>query len=138
MDQNKMPAPEAALINARLYLHRGKRWMQTGVTAAAIVALYNSVLYGMHYYIARHKRCAAFMEKTDLWDAIALYHALARAGVFDDPHTFNRFSRIVERALWRGSSLADSSVTLTEVEKLLTKLGVIPLDESLLPRGPSS
>jgi hypothetical protein len=96
----------------------------TKMSATDIAALYDLILFGMHDYIAKHERCTSFVEQTDLWDPVALYHALARAGVFDDPLTFNRFSLIVERALWDGSFSSDLDATLIEVEKMLTKLGV--------------
>lgn len=127
---------DEALKQSRFRLRGGKRCLQRGSTAAGLMALYESLIFGMHYYIARHERCTSFLEKTDLWDAVALYHALAGAGVFDDPLMFNRFSLSVERALWQETSFADSEITLTEVENLLTKLGVIPFKEAAL-NGPS-
>ncbi len=133
MDATTMTEAEAALMRARLHLHGGKRRLQAGLTAPGIAALYDSVLFGMRYYIARHKRCAAFVENTDLWDAASLFHALTRAGVFDDPRTFNRFSLIVERTLWQESFSFDVDTTLAEVEMMLSKLGVMP-NESLATR----
>ena len=133
MDATKMTEVEAALMRARLHLRGGKRRLQKGLTTPGIAALYDSVLFGMRYYIAKHKRCASFVENTDLWDAVGLFHALTRAGVFDDPLTFNRFSLIVERALWQESFSFDADATLAEVEMILTKLGVMPFNESALP-----
>jgi len=133
MDTTKMTEVEAALMRARLHLRGGKRRLQKGLTTPGIAALYDSVLFGMRYYIARHNRCASFVENTDLWDAVGLFHALTRAGVFDDPLTFNRFSLIVERALWQESFSFDADATLAEVEMILTKLGVMPFNESALP-----
>ncbi len=72
---------EKALMCARLYLHGGKRRLQKGLAAAGLAALYDSVLFGMRYYIVRHKSCSAFVVNTDLWDAASLFHALTRAGI---------------------------------------------------------
>ena len=133
VDETKMTEAEAALMRARLHLHGGKRRLQDGLSAAGIAALYDSVLFGMRYYIAKHKRCASFVQNTDLWDAAGLFQALARAGVFDDPLTFNHFSLIVERALWQESFSFDADATLAEVEEMLRKLGVMPFNESTFP-----
>lgn len=100
-----------------------------------ITALYDAVLLAMREYIARHEECASFVEDTDPWDAPALYHALVRAGVFDDPLRFNRFSLIVERVLWQGSAAFDDARVLEEAEKMLTKLGIIPFDRATLRDG---
>ncbi len=123
------------LDRVRAYVH-SRNGMQVGqepVSAPGITALYDLVLLGMRDYIARHEECASFVENTDPWDAAALYHALVRAGVFDDPLTLNRFSLIVERALWQGFFSFDVDSTLAEVEKMLMKLGAGPFRESDLP-----
>jgi hypothetical protein len=122
-----------ALLCARLYLRGGKRRLRAGYSKAGIAALYDAVLFGMRYYIARHKSCTALVENTDPWDAPGLFHALARAGVFDDPLTLNRFNLMVERALWQESYAIDADSMLAEVEKILLKLGVLPFRESSLP-----
>jgi hypothetical protein len=124
-DTNKMMDPRTALLCARLYLRGGKRRLRAGYSKAGIAALYDAVLFGMRYYIARHKRCESFVKDTDPWDAAGLFFALARAGVFDDPLTLNRFSLMVERALWQESYSIDTDSMLAEVEKMLLKLGVI-------------
>jgi hypothetical protein len=131
LDETQM-TEEAALMRARLHFRRGKRRLQQGLSAAGLTALYDALLFGMRHYIARHERCTSFVQNADLWDAVALYHALARAGVFDDALTFNRFSLIVERALWQETFLFDADSTLANVETMLTKLGVVPFDESVL------
>lgn len=135
-DSAKIKDARTALICARLYLRGGKRRLQAGFSAAGIAALYDAVLFGMRYYIATHKRCEPLVKDTDPWDAAGLFHALARAGIFEDPLTFNRFSLMVERALWQESFSLDVDSTLAEVEKMLLKLGVIPLRGTAL-RGES-
>jgi hypothetical protein len=138
-DSAKITDARTALICARLYLRGGKRRLQAGYSKAGIAALYDAVLFGMRYYIARHKRCKSLVESTDPWDGPGLFHVVARAGVFDDPLTFNRFSLMVERALWQESFSFDVDSALAEVEKMLMKLGVIPLGEpSLSGESPST
>lgn len=138
MDESKITEADAALLRARLHLRGGKRRLEKGLTAAGIVALYDSVLFGMRYYIARHKGCASFVESVDLWDAVGLFHTLVRAGVFDDAITFNRFSLNVERVLRQESFSFDAENTLIEAEAILMKLGVMPVNEAALPGESSS
>ena len=125
IDITSLTDARTALICARLHLRGGKRYLQKGLKKAGLVALYDSVLFAMHYYIARHRPCASLLRDTDLWDSAALFHALARAGVFDDPLTFNRFSLSIERVLWQKSSSDEANVILAEVERMLAQLGVI-------------
>lgn len=135
-DTARVTDARTALLCARLYLRGGKRRLQAGYSRAGIAALYDAVLFGMRYYIARHKRCESFVERTDPWDAPGMFYALARAGVFEDPLILNRFSLMVERALWQESYSIDADSVLAEVEKMLLKLGVIAPRESAL-RGKS-
>lgn len=130
INSRKMTDARSMLVCARLNLRDGKRRIQKGFATAGVTALYDAVLFGMRYYIARHEPCASFVKGVDLWDAASLFHALARAGVFEDPLTFNRFSLIIERALWQGSSAFDADSTLAEVETMLKKLGIVPFNES--------
>jgi hypothetical protein len=131
IDVSKITDARTALICARLRLRGAKRRLQKGPTPAAIAALYDSVLFGMRYYIAKHSRCASLVENIDLWDAANLFLVLARAGVFDDPLSFNRFSLSVERALWQGSVSFNVNAILIEVEAMLKKLGVMSFDDHM-------
>ena len=129
----KLINAEAALLCSRLYLRAGKRYLQEGLLSAGIAALYDAILFAMHYYIAEsayHRNLN--LSRDDLWDYAALYHKLAKAGIFDDPNAFNHLSLIVERSLWKGSLTFDANSVLAEVEKILSKLGVMPFNESIL------
>jgi hypothetical protein len=130
IDTVRMTDARTALLCARLYLRGGKRRLQAGYSRAGIAALYDAVLFGMRYYVAKHKSCNSLMQNTDPWDASALFHVLARAGVFENSLTFNHFSLMIERALWQESFSFDVDTVLAEVETMLRKLGVIPFDES--------
>ena len=134
-DTDKITDARTALVCARLYLRGGKRRLQAGYSRAGIAALYDAVLFGMRYYIARHKSCSPLVENADPWDAPGLFYALARAGVFEDPLSLNRFSLMVERALWQESYAVDLDSMLAEVERMLMRLGVISFRESDLSDG---
>src|ERR1044071_9632332 len=130
-DASHLIDSRTALICARFNLRGGKRRLQKGLTAAGMVALYDSILFGMRYYITRHERCASLLDDIDLWDALNMFEALTRAGLFEDPLTFNRLSLIVERPLWQGSLSLEAKTVLMEVEKMLVTLGVLPFPENI-------
>ena len=137
IDEVKLTEARTALICARLNLRGAKRRLQRGHTVSGIAALYDSVLFGMRYYIATHKSCAPFLENIDPWDAMSVFHALRHAGVFDDPLLFNHFSWLVERICWQESFSFDIDDTLTKVETMLMKLGVMQPDKLRLPNETS-
>jgi hypothetical protein len=128
-DTSKIVDARTSLICARLYLRGGKRRLKAGYSRAGLTALFDAILFGMHYYVARHKSCNSLMQNTDPWDAPGLFHVLSRAGVFEEPLTFNHLSLMIERALWQESFSFDVDTVLAEVEKMLLKLGVMPFSE---------
>ena len=138
MNPAQISEADAALMRAYVHLRSGLHGGQEPTFGAGITALYDAVLLGMRDYIARHEGCASFVQNTDPWDAPALYHALVRAGVFDDPLRFNRFSLIVERALWEGSLSSDAEPAFAEAESMLAKLSILPLARPTLPGNPPS
>jgi hypothetical protein len=133
MDVPKMIKAEVALMCARLYLRDGKSYLREGSFTTGIAALYDAILFGMHYYIAEPAcRASINLNSDDLWDHAALYHKLVMAGIFDDPNAFNHLSLIVERVLWQESYSFEANSVLAEVETMLSKLGVMPFNESIL------
>jgi hypothetical protein len=126
-----VPTPEidarTAFVCARLSLRGAKRLLQKGSITRGMSALYDSILFAMHYYIAKHP-CADI----DAGDAAKLFHSLTRLGLFNDPHSFDRLSLTVERALWQEPKQFDTDPILLEVETMLTKLGVVKLTKSIL------
>jgi hypothetical protein len=138
MNGAQMSEADAEFMRTHVHLRGGLHAGQEPVSGAGITALYDAILLGMRDYIARHEECASFVKNTDPWDAPALYHALVRAGVFDDPLRFNRFSLIVERALWQGSLSSDAEPALAEAESMLAKLSILPLGRSVLPGDPTA
>jgi hypothetical protein len=115
-----------ALVCARLNLRGAKLLLQKGSLRRGVSTLYDSVLFGMYYYVARHEACA----DVDMGDATGLFHWLTRLGVFEDQHAFNRLSLTIERALWQGVDSFDANAILVEVEAMLTKLGVMTFQKS--------
>src|SRR5215211_757817 len=117
-----------ALLCARLNLRGAKRHIQMGSFRRGISALYDSVLFGMIYHVARQER----RPDVHLSDAAGLFHWLMRLGVFEDQHAFNRLSLTVERLLWHGSDSFEANAILVEVEEMLGRLGVVPFQKSRL------
>jgi hypothetical protein len=124
MSYNDVMDARTALTCAHLNLRYGKRCLQKGLTTKGVAALYDSVLFGMHYYLA--KQSAFSRQNVELWDAASMFQALTRIGLFEDSLMFNHFNLIVERALWHGFFSPDTEPILVEVEGLLKALGVIP------------
>ena len=115
-----------ALLCARLNLRGAKYLLKKGSQKRGMAALYDSVLFGMHYYLTRHGDCS----DVDLRDSANAFYLLTLEGVFEDPQTFNRLSLTIERALWQGVESSKANLILVDVEKILAKLGVMTVQSS--------
>ena len=125
-----LPSPitdaRQALLCARLNLRGARRLLQKGSLRRGVAALYDSVLFGMMYYVAGHEGCTG----VDLGDATAVFQLLTHAGVFEDGQAFHRLSLSVERFLWHGPDTFDADATLVEVENMLGRLGVMKIQKA--------
>ena len=120
---------QSALLSARLNFRDASRFLQEGSLRTGMFALYDSVLFAMYHYVVRHEANVTI----DLCDGTGLFHRLVLAGVFEDPSAFDRLSRRIERVLWQRPFSFHAKEALVEVEIMLTKLGVLPFQESTLP-----
>jgi len=115
-----------ALLCARLNLHSARRLLQKGSLRRGISTLYDSVLFGIMYYVTRYEGCPG----VDLGDATAIFHLLTYAGVFEDQQAFHRLSLTVERFLWQGPDAFNANAILIEVEDILRRLGVMKIQKT--------
>ena len=135
MDEDKLGPVEGPLQRARLHIRGGKRRLRQGKISAGIVTLYDALEGAMRSYIADSGRLAKLDigKREDLNNEKALYAALTRAGVIDGTFDFEAFDRLTERALQEEMPAYDYQALLSGIEAVMTQLGVMPFDESLLP-----
>ncbi len=135
MDETKLGPALGPLQRARLHIRGGKRRLRQGKIAAGIVTLYDALEGAMRSYIedpARRERLG-IKNTGDLNDERVLYAALVRGGVIDGAFDFSAFDRLTERALHEEMPGYDYTELLAGIESVMTQLGVMPFDETLLP-----
>jgi hypothetical protein len=135
MDEEKLGPVEGPLLRARLHIRGGVRRLRQGKISAGIVTLYDALEGAMQSYIAGPGRLAqlAVGKGGDLNDDKTLYAALVRSGVIDGKFDFEAFDRLLERALHEEMPVYDYRELLSSIEAVMTQLGVMPFDETLLP-----
>lgn len=88
----------------------------------------------MQAYVAEPARKAHLaVKKDELNDDKRLYAALVRSRVLDGVFDFDAFDRLTERALNEEMPGYDYHALLSDLESVMTQLGVLPFDESSLP-----
>lgn len=134
MDAAALGPERAALQRARLHLRGGKRRLSQGKISAGITTLSDALSFAMEWFCASaERRSGVRASAKELLDDRALYAALVRSAVLSGRFDFERFDRIVDRALESDIPAADAAGSLEGVESVLTELGVLPFDENDLP-----
>lgn len=134
MDAEALGPEAAALQRARLHLRGGKRRLRQGKISAGIVALFDALTFAMEWFCASPERRAPAMGAPERFpDDRGLYAALVQAGALDGTFDFERFDRIVDRALEAELPAAEAAGIAEGLESVFTQLGVLPFDEGGLP-----
>jgi hypothetical protein len=135
MDEKALGPVEGPLQRARLHIRGGKRRLRQGKISAGIAALYDALNGALQWYIAAPGRRMKLTIQggEDLNDDKVVYTVLVRSGVLDRSFDFEAFDRLTERALNQEMPGYDYRELLKGIEQVMTRLGVMPFDESLLP-----
>jgi hypothetical protein len=135
MDENTLGPVEGPRQRARLHIRGGKRRLREGKISAGIVTLYDALEGALRSYLADPKRAAKLDLRggEDLKHEKELYAVLVHSGVLNGELDFEAFDRLVERALHEEMPEFDYRELLSGIEAVMTRLGVMPFDEALLP-----
>jgi len=135
MDESAMRKDEAALLRAKLHLRGGRRRMRQKKYAAAIATLYDAVLSGIKWYILSFKGESAVQADEGIYlrTEQELFNSLVQAGVLDGIKEFENLDGLVDQALTGKVPPFDEDQVVTQVERWLTQLGVMPFNEEALP-----
>jgi len=136
MDERRLGPQEGPFQRARLHIRGGRRRLRQGKISAGIVTLYDALLAAMDWYVESSRGKAGepvFRDGENMRDERDLYAALVRGGVLDGKFDFETFSGVVERALDEEMPGYDFQGLLAGIDSVMTQLGIMPFDESLLP-----
>jgi hypothetical protein len=126
---------EGALLRARLHIRGGRRRLRQGKVAAGIVTLYDALIFGLRFYfmIPQHRGPLDPGESLDLTEERAMIGVLRKGGVIDGDFDLDGFEELVDRAAWDEMADYDYRPMLSSLESFMTRIEVMPFDETLLP-----
>ncbi len=135
MDEEALGPEAGPLQRARLHLRGGRRRLRQGKISAGIVTLYDALISAFRWYIANPERRSSLeiREGDDLTDDKTVFEILTRSGVLDEQFDYTEFDKIVEYASDHEMPGYDYRLLLKGVEYFMTRLGVMPFEESDLP-----
>ncbi len=135
MDEYALGPVEGPLMRAKLHLRSGRRRLRQGKISLGILTLYDALNMAMQWYIAvpQRKSKLQIRDRDNLNNDSALFSVLIRSGVLDGSFDYDSLNELVDEALIKEMSSYDYSGTLKGIESVMTRLGVLPFDESELP-----
>jgi hypothetical protein len=134
MDEKTLGPIEGPRQRARLHIRGGKRRLRQGKISAGIVTLYDALLAAMQAYAASPESTRLDIRAgEDINNDKVLYAVIVRSGILDGSFDFEAFDRIAEKALNEEMPGYDYHALLADIEFVMTRLGVMPFDEELLP-----
>lgn len=135
MNEREMTIEAGSLLRARLHLRSGKRRLRQGKISAGIVTLYDAVSAALDWYLAGPERAKQLdvSESDDLTDEKQIYSILVSSGVLNRIFDYDKFDKLVERALQGEIEGFDYTELLEALNSFMTSLGVMPFDEDTLP-----
>jgi len=135
MDERTLGPERGPLQRARLHIRGGRRRLRQGKTAAGIVTLYDALDAAMFWYFAvpGRKAALAIAPGDDLNNDRTMFGILVRSGVLDGSFDFDAFDRLAEWALREELPGYDHREVLAGIERVMTRLGVMPFEEDTLP-----
>ena len=127
--------PEGALLRARLHIRAGRRRLRQGKVSAGIVTLYDALIFGLRWYlmVPERRKALGISESLDLTDEKVMLRALESAGVLDNSFDLAAFDKLVDKAAYEEMPDYDYRPMLSRFESLMTKIEVMPFDETALP-----
>ncbi len=136
MKADELGPEAAALQQARLHIRGGKRRLRQGKISAGIVTLYDALISATEWFLLSPERRAALLIRADddLGSDKTVFDVLVRSGVIGGEFDYEAFDRVVEQALHENLSDFNYSALLEGIESVMMQLGVMPFDESALPR----
>ena len=126
MDADALGAEAAALQRARLHIRGGRRRLRQGKISAGLGTLYDALLFALD------RKRLSIKNGDNLQDDRTLVALLAEAGVIDDRFDYAGFKELMETAPAESSDF-DYMEILNRIETVMTRLGVMPFEESELP-----
>jgi hypothetical protein len=135
MNEQELGPVAGPLQRARLHLRGGKRRLRQGKISAGIVTLYDALEGAMLSYAESPDTGPRlqFLPGERRYDSKVLYAVLVRSGVLDGSFDFEAFDQLTEQALHQELVGYDTRYLLSGVESVMTQLGVLPFDETVLP-----
>lgn len=100
-----------------------------------LITLYDALISAMEWYFAlpERRKTLAIRKDDDVRDDRVMYRILTESAVLDGRFDYGAFDALVTEALQHEMPSLEHGRILSDVESVMTQLGVMPFDEKALP-----
>ena len=112
----------------------GNRRLREGKTPSGIATIYDALLSSMRWHILLNPAYKSDTFSTeDLENERYVFHVLKKNGVIDSSLNIQEIEYLVDKALMEENITSGKGHFVNMIENFLTRIGVLPFDESELP-----
>jgi hypothetical protein len=134
MDESNMAKEDALLLRAKLHWRGGIRRLRENKSASGIATLYDAMLSAMRWYILTSLRDEAGKDMIEnIENERFVFFLLRKAGLLPFSFDLNFIEDVVDKALREEDIESRKDQFIDQVKKVMTRLTVLPFDESALP-----
>ncbi len=134
VDEKALSREEALLLRARLHWRGGRERLLDGRLASGITSLYDALVSAMEWRLHREKLGPLHRHRdATLEDDRLLCEHLLKQRFLAPEFDFRKLQDEVENILEGRACSVEPGVLLAAIAEQLTRLGLLPFDESELP-----
>jgi len=134
MDESKMAKEDALLMRAKLHWRGGIRRSRENKSASGVATLYDAMLSAMRWYILTNLRDEAGKDVMEnIENERFVFFLLRKAGLLPFSFDLNFIENVVDKALMEEDVAGGKDQFIEQVKRVMTRLTVLPFDESELP-----
>ncbi|MCF8057194.1 MAG: hypothetical protein K9K37_11235 [Desulfocapsa sp.] len=129
-----MSKEDAFLLRAKLHWRCGIRRVKENKTSSGIATIYDAMLSSMRWHILENLRNEAGKDvEEDVENERFVFFLLRKAGLLPKSFNLSFIEDIVDKALMEEDVESEKDEFVRQAEAVMTKLAVLPFDESALP-----
>ncbi|MCX8031018.1 MAG: hypothetical protein N3A59_05510 [Thermodesulfovibrionales bacterium] len=136
MIERAMGDEEGPFLRAKLHIRSGKRRLREGKISAGLLTLYDALSAALEWYVASENRRKSLniQKNENLNNERDILSILVRSKIIDGKFDYDSFDKLIDRAINEDILDFDYSELLLQYESLMKQLGIMPFDESELPK----
>lgn len=137
IDEDERGSIAYCRMRSRIHVRTARRQMSEDKRQAAAGVLYDALIFGMMWYAKFHCHDLPKSEKRNLDDEFVVFALLKDCNKLPLTFDLKKYEQIMEETLGDNFINFDAEAYFSEIESVLTHLGILPMNIEELPPEPA-